>query len=71
MMKTNIFYNSGLLAWNGDRLATREEYELADRAVGSIFESLHPGEEIQLENGCFMLSDDLDLLPLGNKSKSL
>lgn len=68
-MKTNrsltqIFYNSGLLAWEGDRLATRKEYELADRAVGSIFESFHPGEGIELEDGCFMLSDDLDLLPM-------
>lgn len=64
---TQIFWDEegNQLAWDGDRLATREEYELADRTVGSIFESLHPGENIQLDDGYFILDDDLDLIQVG------
>ena len=32
-----------------------------DRCVGSIFESLHPGEFIELAEGVFLLDEDLDL----------
>lgn len=58
---------TGLLHWgNGvyqfNRLATREEYQLADRCIGSIFEALQPGENIQLADGYFILDDDLDLI---------
>lgn len=48
------------LGWDGDRLASRNEFLLASRDVGSIFEALEPGEEIELEEGVFVLNDDLD-----------
>lgn len=59
---TQIFFDDGLLTWEGERLATKEEYQAADRCVGSIFESLSPGENIQLLDGYFVLDDDLDLI---------
>ena len=58
-----IFSENGLLNFSGgERLATREEYELADRCVGSIFEALHPQENIHLQDGYFILDDELDLI---------
>lgn len=59
---TQIFIFNELLCWEGDRLATREEYESADRCVGSIFEALSPGENIQLFDGYFILDEELDLI---------
>lgn len=66
---TQIFSNNGLLSFVTDseeneafQLATREEYELADRCVGSIFESLVQGENIQLAEGYYILDADLDLV---------
>lgn len=59
---TQIFFDDGLLTWEGERLATKEEYQVADRCVGSIFESLSPRENIQLLDGYFVLDDDLDLI---------
>ena len=59
---TQIFSDNGILVLDGEQLATKEEYEFADRCVGSIFESLRPGENIQLFNGYFILDDNLDLI---------
>lgn len=58
---------TGTLCWGSgtyqaDRLATREEYESADRCVGSVFEALEPGENIQLADGYYVLDNDLDLV---------
>lgn len=52
------------LGWDGDRLASKEEYMNASRDVGSIFEALEPGEEIQLQEGFFKLDENLDLASL-------
>jgi hypothetical protein len=62
-MKTTIYKEeSGLLTFNKTAtIATKEDYELSDRCVGSIFESLHPGEFIELAEGVFLLDEDLDL----------
>ena len=59
---TQIFSVDGTLTFDGDRLATKEEYELADRCVGSIFDALKEGENVELSNGYFILDDDLDLV---------
>lgn len=45
-------------------LASREDYELSDRCVGSVFEALSPGEVIWLKEGLFCLDDELDLVEL-------
>jgi hypothetical protein len=58
----NIFSDDGLLAFNGKHLATKDEYELADRCIGSIFEVLNPQEKIQLQDGVFTLDENLDLV---------
>lgn len=58
---TRIYSSDSGLSFIGDRLATRKEYELADRCEGSIFESLNPSENIQLEDGYFILDEELDL----------
>lgn len=55
-----LHWGSGV--YQSNRLATREEYEAADRSIGSIFEALKPGENIQLADGYFVLDDDLDLI---------
>jgi hypothetical protein len=58
-----LFSNNGLLTFNdGFPLATKEEYESGDRCVGSVFEALSPEEHIQLEDGYFVLDDELDLV---------
>jgi hypothetical protein len=59
---TKIFSDVGLLAFNGKYLATRYEYELADRCVGSIFEVLNPQEKIEIQEGVFTLDEDLELI---------
>lgn len=63
---TKIFVSeSGLLFFNGeegDLLASREEYLLADRCPCSVFEALEPGETVLLQEGLFILSDELDLI---------
>lgn len=55
-----LHWNSGV--YQADRLATCEEYRSSDRCVGSIFEALEPGENIQLADGYFVLDDELDLV---------
>ena len=59
MTKITIADNNRL-SFDGDRLATKEEYMLGDRCVGSIFEALEPGEAIELQEGVFRLDEDLD-----------
>ena len=61
---TCIYSNEGLLCFDDSfPLATKDEYESADRCVGSIFdEALQPGENIHLADGYFILNDDLDLI---------
>jgi hypothetical protein len=59
---TKIFSDVGLLAFNGKYLATRDEYELADRCIGSIFEVLNPEEKIEIREGVFTIDEDLDLI---------
>jgi hypothetical protein len=67
-MITSIYSNNGLLCWNNQySLATKEEYGLADRAVGSIFEALAPNEAIELAEGVFVLDEDLDPQPHPDK----
>lgn len=63
-MATQIYNFEGTLNFdsNGD-LATKAEYELVDRCVGSIFEALEPGEKVELAEGIFELDEDLDLIP--------
>ena len=58
---TKIFFNEGLLSFSGLVLATKEQYELADKCVGSVFESLADGEVITLQEGDFHLDKDLDI----------
>lgn len=60
-MTTKIFIQDETLVWDGERLATVEEFEQADRCVGSVFEALQPGERIQLAEGVFQLDSDLDI----------
>lgn len=65
---TYVYSDNGCLTFgsSGDYgdlpLATKEEYELGDRCVGSIFEALEPGEHIKLADGYFVLDDELDLV---------
>lgn len=59
---TKIYIRDGVLSFEGDRLATLEEYELADRCIGSIFEALKPGEKIELADGLFQIDEDLDVI---------
>ena len=58
-MPTEIFIDleSSGLSWEGDRLATKHEFDLADRCVGSIFEALEIGEEVKLAEGIFKLDE--------------
>lgn len=60
-----IFINEGTLTFDDEGrfpLATKEEYNLADRCFGSVFEALSPEEHVQLKDGYFFLDDDLDLV---------
>lgn len=62
MKTTTIYIDNNLLSFDGNELANKENYEQADRCVGSIFESLEPGEVIELRDGKFKLDDELDLI---------
>jgi hypothetical protein len=54
---------NGFLCFDEDYpLATSEQYKLADRSVGSVFEALRPDESIRLADGYFILDDELDLV---------
>lgn len=66
---TYIHSRNGLLTFDSTDddgnplpLATKNEYELGDRAVGSIFEALEPEEHVKLADGYFVLDDELDLI---------
>jgi hypothetical protein len=63
---TSIYNNNGTLAFEGENLATLQDYLLADRCEGSIFEALQPGEVIKLSDGessgLFELDEELDLI---------
>ena len=48
------------LGFDGDRLATVDEYNQCGRDVGSIFEALEPGEVVLLSDGDYVLDADLD-----------
>jgi len=58
---TQIFSDGATLRFYGEKLATKKEYELADRCAGSVFEALSPQDIVELEDGYFALDDDLDL----------
>jgi hypothetical protein len=60
---TYIYSDKELLTFNETKkLATKQEYETADRCIGSIFEVLKEGENIKLDDGYFILNQDLDLI---------
>lgn len=59
---TCIYSDDATLTFSGETLATKKQYELADRCTGSVFEALQPGENIKLNDGYFILDDDLDLI---------
>lgn len=66
---TCIYSRDGLLTFDSTDedsnllpLAVKDEYELGDRCVGSIFEALEPEEHVKLADGCFVLDDELDLV---------
>jgi len=63
-LPTPIYWDGGLTFEQGERLATKAEYELGDRCVGSIYEALDPYERVRLAEGLFRLDFNLDLLPL-------
>ena len=54
------------LALEGKQLATINEYMMADRCVGSLFEGLNPGQKIFLAEGVFVLDEDLDPVLIQN-----
>lgn len=61
---TQIYNNNGILAFEGESLATLQDYRLADRCEGSIFEAIHPGEVVALLDetlGERLLEIDADL----------
>lgn len=60
-MTTTIYNVNGTLAFNGDQVASVKEYMEADRCVGSIFEVLEAGEEVILQEGTFIIDEDLDV----------
>ena len=62
MKITRIYSNDGALSFSGEILATVDEYEQADRYVGSIFEGVLPGEIVELKESLYELDDDLDLI---------
>lgn len=45
-----------------DVVASKEQYQNADRCVASIFDALEPDEPIRLSDGYFVLDDNLDLI---------
>lgn len=57
-------YGQGFGGAEGETLplATVEDYKAADKTPGSIFEALEPGENVRLQDGYFVLDDDLDLV---------
>jgi hypothetical protein len=57
---TEIKISEDGLGWDGERLATLEEYLSGSRDIGSIFEALSAGEVIALDEGSFVLDEDLD-----------
>jgi hypothetical protein len=57
---TEIKISENGLGWDGERLATLEEYLAGARDVGSIFEALSAGEIVSLAEGTFQLDEDLD-----------
>lgn len=60
---TRIYSVNGTLTFEPqDKLASKSEYQLADRCIGSIFEALKPGENIQLEDDYYVLDQELDLV---------
>lgn len=61
-MTTQILTKDGFLNFDGGELASKEQYRLADRSVGSIFEALQPREEVELVEGNFVLDEDLELI---------
>jgi hypothetical protein len=67
-MATQIFSDNGRLTWDRSYpKASREEYLLAERCLGSIFEVLYEGEEVELEEGVFILAgENLDLVESGS-----
>lgn len=60
MTTTKIYSNNGFLNFSLGQIASLEEYLLADRCQGSIFESLKPSEVIELKEGKFELDGELD-----------
>ena len=61
MKVTKIYNNDETLAFEGESLATLQDYFLADRCEGSIFEALQEGEVIELADGLFVCDSELDL----------
>ena len=57
---TSLYFTDDLLSVDGDTLATKDEYLLADRCWGSVFEALEPCERIALSEGIFELDSELD-----------
>ena len=66
MEVTKIYNNDGTLTFEGEgkSLATLQDYCLADRCEGSIFEALQEGEVIELADGLFVCDSELDLSPI-------
>ena len=61
MIEIFVDKETGVLGWESGHLASIKEFDLADRCVGSVFESLEPGEGVILDEGLFVLDEDLDL----------
>lgn len=59
---TQVFFNNGLLSFDGSTLATVLQFNLGDRCVGSIFEALEQGEQVELKDGFYTLDAELDLV---------
>lgn len=57
-----ILNREGFLNFVEGQLASVRDFNLADRCTGSIFESLNPGETVDLREGSFLLDEDLDLI---------
>lgn len=60
MEATAVYAHDLGLESPSERLATIDEYMLADRCIGSFFEVLQPGGYVQLAEGVFQLDKDLD-----------
>ena len=59
-MPTQILNRDGFLNFSEGETASLEDFKFADRCIGSIFEALEPGETIELQEGVFLLDEDLD-----------